>query len=178
MSRGKIIILSGDLGSGKTSLCLKLAERAKDQDLDLAGLVSPGIFQAGIKTGIDVINLRNMERRHLAVLRDQGQTDLKTKRWSFFPEIVDWGNQTLVKAVPCELLIIDELGPLEFNRGEGWIAGLEALDSENFQAALVVIRPSLLINAKQRWKDAQPLNISDSQFRTYSADKLFEDLRL
>ena len=112
----------------------------------------------------------------MAVIRGKEQTDLKTRRWSFYPEIVDWGNQVLKNAVPCELLIVDELGPLEFERGEGWIAGLSAVDSGEYQIALVVIRPSLLKKAKKRWKISRVLDLSDSQPVSLSGKALLEEL--
>lgn len=28
--------------------------------------------------------------------------------------VLDWGNQLLAQAVPCDILFVDEMGPLEF----------------------------------------------------------------
>ena len=89
MKPGEIIILTGKLQSGKTSFCLDLAQNAKDMGINLAGVLSPGVFHQDEKTGIDVLNLKNWERRRLAVLRGKEQTGLETRRWSFYPEIVD-----------------------------------------------------------------------------------------
>ena len=178
MSSGKIIILTGDIQSGKTSLCQELAQKAKEEGIQLAGLLSPGVFHEGKKSGIDVINLNNWEQRHLAVLKEKDQTGLETQRWSFYPEIVQWGNQALENAVPCDLLIVDELGPLEFNRGEGWISGLATVDSGSFQSALVVIRPSLLKMAGQRWKIFQVIDLNDPRNKTLSGEDLFSRLQI
>ncbi len=178
MSSGKIIILTGDIQSGKTSLCQELAQKAKEEGIQLAGLLSPGVFEEGKKTGIDVINLKNWEQRHLAVLKEKDQTELETRRWSFFPEIIQWGNQALINAVPCDLLVVDELGPLEFNRGEGWISGLAAVDSGSYQSALVVIRPSLLKMAGQRWEISQVIDLDDPLYRTLSGEDLFSRLQI
>ncbi|MGB2956268.1 MAG: nucleoside-triphosphatase [Anaerolineales bacterium] len=178
MSSGKIIILTGDIQSGKTSLCQELAQKAKEEGIQLAGLLSPGVFQEGKKIGIDVINLKNREQRHLAVLKEKDQTELETRRWSFYPEIIQWGNQALINAVPCDLLVVDELGQLEFNRGEGWISGLAAVDSGSYQSALVVIRPSLLKMAYQRWEISQVIDLDDPLYRTLSGEDLFSRLQI
>ena len=53
------------------------------------------------------------------------------------------------------MLIVDELGPLEFIEGRGWMNGLNALDSRNYRMAVATLRPSLLENAAQRWPGAQ-----------------------
>jgi len=49
------------------------------------------------------------------------------------------------------LLIVDELGPLEFIHAKGWLSGLVALDSFRYRLALVVIRPELMEAAQTRW---------------------------
>lgn len=178
MSSGKIIILTGNVQSGKTSLCLELAQKAKEEGIQLAGLLSPAVFHDGEKTGIDVINLNNWEQRSLAVRKEKDQTGVEPKCWAFFPEIVQWGNQVLINAVPCDLLIVDELGPLEFNLGEGWISGLAAVDSGSYQSSLVVIRPSLLKMAGQRWEISQVFDLDDPRYKTLSGEDLFSRLQI
>ena len=88
------------------------------------------------------------------------ETDLETKRWSFYPDVVSWGNKVLGKALPTEILIIDELGPLEFNRAQGWVKAFESIDSGEFQTALLVIRPSLVQQASRRWKITRVIDLS------------------
>jgi hypothetical protein len=76
-------------------------------------------------------------------------------------QALQWCNKALQNATPCDLLIIDELGPLEFDRGEGLLAGFEANDSRQFKASLTVVRTSLLERACDRWPDAEVLIIND-----------------
>jgi len=178
MSPGKIIILTGDIQSGKTSLCQELVQKAKEEGVQMAGLLSPAVFDKGKKVGIDVINLKNWERRHLAVWKEKDQTEVEPRHWLFYPEIVQWGNQALINAVPCELLVVDELGPIEFEQGEGWIAGLEAVDSGSYQSALVVIRPSLLKMAGQRWEISRVFNLEDPRYKTLSGKDIFSHLQI
>jgi nucleoside-triphosphatase len=176
MKPGEIIILTGKIQSGKTNFCLDLAQNAKDMGFNLAGVLSPGVFHQDEKTGIDVVNLKSWERRRLAVLRGRGQIGIETRHWSFYPGIVDWGNQVLKNAVPCDLLIIDELGPLEFEREEGWVAGVSAVDSGEYQAALVVIRPSLLKMASQRWKVSRVHDLDNIQNVSFSSEDILAGL--
>jgi len=144
MNEPQIIVITGDLESGKTSLCLDITRLAKESGIKVTGLVSPGVFEAGSKKAIDVQDILTGERRRLAVLREQVKTNLETKRWSFFSEAVSWGNNVLRAALPTELLIIDELGPLEFDRAQGWVNAIDAIDRGEFQITLLVIRPSLV----------------------------------
>ncbi len=180
MSSGKIIILTGEIQSGKTSLCKEVSLKAKEAGVQLSGLISPAVFTKGEKTGIDIINLKNGERRRLAVLRDGEQTGLETKRWSFLNETLQWGNQVLENVVPCDLLIVDELGPLEFDRGKGWVSGLKAVDSGEYQVALLVIRQSLIDKATSRWNQniSRIIDLSDPQSAQISGDTLFSSLEI
>ena len=57
----------------------------------------------------------------------------------------------LEKLPPGELLLIDELGPLEFRGEGGFIAGFAAIDARHYRLAVVVVRPELLDAARQRW---------------------------
>ena len=168
MSVREIIILTGDLSSGKTSLCLEIAKVAKEKGLDVAGMISPAVFTGSQKTAIDALDLRSWKRNRMAELHKGKKSDLETKRWSFDPSVVAWGNQVLADATPCDLLIIDELGPLEFERNEGWTEGFSALDEEKYKAAIVVVRPSLIDAAEERWLITRKINLdlSDQIYST------------
>jgi nucleoside-triphosphatase len=115
-------------------------------------LISPGVFVEGEKTAIDGLDLKSGERVRLAERTDGDQVGIATQHWTFLPDSVEWGNQVLKRSVPCDLLLIDELGPLEFKRGEGWMTGFEIVASDSYQSALLVIRPSLLEDAHSRWQ--------------------------
>jgi len=162
-NQGKITLISGESDSGKTRFCRQAAGALIELGWDVAGIVSPAVFNEGGKFAIDGLDLRSGERRRLADLTAAGSTlkGPKTKRWHFSMQALDWCNEVLQKATPCDLLIIDELGPLEFDRGEGLLAGFEANDSRQFKASLTVVRKSLLEKARDRWPDAEALIISD-----------------
>ncbi len=150
----QLIIVTGLRGAGKTSWCIKLASEAKDHGLNVQGLLSPGIFKDHQKIGIAVRNLVTGEEHQLAKLRDDRFAELATPRWTFDLDIMFWANQVLEKVSGSDLLIIDELGPLEFLQGEGLTSGLALIDSGEFRVACVVVRSSLLPKAIQRWPNA------------------------
>lgn len=54
-----------------------------------------------------------------------------------------------------DLLVIDELGPLEFCRREGLSESFAAIGRGRFRLAVVVIRPELITAALARWPGAQ-----------------------
>ncbi len=150
----QLILVTGLSGAGKTTWCSRLAKLAAEQGLEISGILSPGIFKGNQKIGIGVRDLYTGEERQLAKLRDTEDAELSTPRWTFDPEVLDWANTQLECSPRTDLLIIDELGPLEFLRNEGLTSGLVRIDGCDYQVACVVIRSSLLQKALQRWPSA------------------------
>jgi len=158
-----ITLLTGEIQTGKTSLCLEVLEHARQEGVRLGGLISPGVFSAGEKVAIDVLDLSSGERRRLAERLVENSPQISTKRWAFLPETISWGNKILSGAVPCDLLMIDELGPLEFHREQGWVEGFRTIESGDYRAALLVIRPSLLDEAVLRWNVRRVIDLDDPE---------------
>lgn len=155
-SNGMIFILSGEIGSGKTSLLLNLIDDLKPEELHIEGLISPPVFTNNEKTGIDLVDLHNGLVKRLAELNTQPLNyELATTRWRFNAEVVAWGNQVIEKALPCQVFIVDELGPLEFERGRGFVSALRAINTRDFNVAVVVVRNLLTATAVMHWPDAE-----------------------
>ena len=138
-----IAILTGPFGSGKTTTCRQLADLAQQHGLDRAGIVCPARFDGERKVGIDLLNLRTGECRPLAEADNQPAT-LRTTRYRFNAGVMAWGAASLDAACPCDVLIVDEIGPLELERGQGWVNALKVLREGQFDVAVVVVRPSLV----------------------------------
>jgi ABC-type cobalamin/Fe3+-siderophores transport system ATPase subunit/nucleoside-triphosphatase THEP1 len=150
----QLILVTGLSGAGKTTWCSRLVELAQRRGLKVEGVLSPAVFEDGRKTGIDMVNLQNGERRRLAKLREGGPVELATTQWQFDPAVMAWGDRILRESSNSDLLIIDELGPLEFLRHQGLMEGLRLIDEQRYRVACVVVRSSLLPTALQRWPHA------------------------
>lgn len=155
-------LLTGPIGAGKTTFCRRLAQTARSQGWDAAGLLSPARMEAGRKIGILAEDLRSGEQLTLACIHSSPQAGLHLGSWHFDERVLDWGNQVIAKSSPCDLLIVDELGPLEFNRQIGLTAALEVISRGCYKIGCVVVRPSLLAEAHARWPWARPLDISEA----------------
>lgn len=137
-------LVSGTIGAGKTALCRALAGQARAAGWDVAGLLSPGVFDAGQKTAIQVEDLRTGEHRLLASIEPRPGFDLPFGQWHFDRAALAWGNHVLEHSLPCDLLVVDELGPLELLHGQGFTAAQAALAGGRYRMGIAVVRPALV----------------------------------
>jgi len=159
------LVLSGAIGIGKTTVCGALAQLARAHGMDVAGILSPARRERG--SGIDVLDLRGGQRMALAEPIAPGETAAPgvagptTRSWHFHRSGLDWGSDVLAASAGCDLLIIDELGPLELQRAEGWRGWASLLDARQYGQALLVVRPQLVPVLGQRMA-VQIAGVSDA----------------
>lgn len=154
-------IITGWRGSGKTTFCQEMLLAARMVGLDSAGLLSPAGFKDDIKDSIWAEEIRSGEKRLLATDHPQTEADLVFGDWYFNRKTLEWGNMVMKSSVPCDLLVIDELGPLEFNLSLGWVSAVDAIKTAKFRLALVVIRPELLAIAGKIIQPTRIIHFSD-----------------
>jgi nucleoside-triphosphatase THEP1 len=139
----EIVLVTGESGVGKTTYCTQIIAYARKLGLSVAGLLTlPRSCKEG-KIALDVEDIRTGQRRPLAegVGSAEGPA---TGKWQFHHEGLGWGAEILRRATPCDVLLIDELGPLELTRDLGWTAALDVLRAGKYRMAAVVVRPALL----------------------------------
>ena len=146
-----LVLLTGPRGAGKTRWCERCAHASRAAGFIVAGVVSPAVFEAGSKTAIDLLDLDSGERRRLAERSMPGVPGTAGLGWRLDGETLAWGNAILERTGPCDLLVIDELGPLEFRDEGGLSTAFAAVEARRYRRAVVVVRPELLDGARARW---------------------------
>jgi len=113
-------MLTGQRGVGKTTFCHALTSHALLEGWQVSGIITPVIFAGNEKVGILAESLETGEARPLASLDRTALFDLPVGKWYFDRSVIAWGNQVIRDSIPCDLLIIDEFGPMELIRHKGW----------------------------------------------------------
>jgi len=174
--KGNLWIISGEIGAGKTVLCTSLIKTFEDLGWQISGLRSPAIMEAGKKIGIAVENLSTKEMRRLAV-HDYKPDSLEVDsiHWTFDPQVLAWGNQVFAQAVPTELLVVDEIGPLELIRGEGWTNAIKAIETKKYNLAILIMRPKLLEKALSLWPWGETIQVKNVDQVQEISERLMEE---
>jgi len=177
-THGEIWIITGPRGVGKTRFCSHLAEFAKKSGREVKGIMCPPLFEKNVKTGFFVHDFASGESLLLAKIKKSDKIGTVTDHWSFDPKAMSWSNDILSGIEDCDLVILDELGPLEFKFGQGWQSGLRLIDKKKYALAIVVIRPDLLEDALMRWPDAKTIEIPPNLDEQSESDLLLKILSI
>lgn len=156
----KIYIITGKIGAGKTYWLQSFLDDLDNKGIAYAGLLCPGVFANKEKVGIDAVLLPQKEVLHLAVRKSENSGGF-SKRWNFDDAVLEKINQHFGQIAKTEYLFVDELGPLELERGEGLTNAVEILKSGNFEKAYVVVRPHLVETAKKMFAKNSVVEVID-----------------
>jgi len=115
------VLLTGQRQVGKTTVCKQVAELARGLGWDPAGLLSPALLdEDGLPVAYHALMVSDGEQRLLA----RADGDLggpRIGRYSFDANVLSWVIGELRRAISqgCDLLIVDEIGPLELEQEKG-----------------------------------------------------------
>jgi nucleoside-triphosphatase THEP1 len=159
-ARRQLFIISGERNVGKSFFCAEIVKAAKRAGFDVAGILSPAVDDGGERRRIDVQDVRSGARKALAYAEAFSGEGPVTEHWHFDDRALSWGNEILGKATPCDVLVVDEIGPLEFRLDKGWKAGITLLDGEDYWLGFVVIRAELVEEIMKRWTMGRAITLT------------------
>lgn len=148
-----LILLSGLQSAGKTTACWKALPGLRAAGVKLAGFLSlPLLDETGRKTGIEMVDLTTGTHRTFArvVTSDEAAT---IGVYHLLEGAVEWAAAVWESALlaGADWLVIDEIGPLELHRGEGFVFALAALtDPARVPNAIVLARAALADEVVER----------------------------
>ncbi len=144
-----VVAITGDPGTGKTTVCLKVVNilRRDYPDLKICGFITREIRESGRRTGFEMIDLLDDERDILAHVHYR--SPVKVGKYSVNVHGVDRMSE-LVEAhlESSDVVVVDEIGPME-------------LMSKKFRKLIVKVMKldSALISVHKRSRDPLLLEI-------------------
>ncbi|MCK3682975.1 nucleoside-triphosphatase [Maribellus sp. YY47] len=140
-STAKIIIITGAVGSGKTSCLKELLGALQKKNIPVTGFYSERLIENGETTGYDLVNVSTKEK--VEFLRTAKEPSSKgVGKYAINTSAFEWG-EILLQGADHQLVVLDEIGKLE-NRGEGWSGSLEELIRKRNNHLILSFRKDLL----------------------------------
>jgi nucleoside-triphosphatase len=143
------ILLTGRPGSGKTTMCSRVLEIARERGLACCGVITHQSGRGKEAASLIVEDLSTRETRILAKKRrdlDGGEGVISCS-FIFDRGSIEFGKKALERG--GDLLVIDEVGNLEIN-GEGFTNAIDAFSSK--ENSILAVRSELSEIISQRLK--------------------------
>ncbi len=144
----QVFLVVGSKDAGKTAYLLQLSRRARESGLQVGGILSLARLRRGKKDRYFLYDLRTGRQRLLAWRNFDPDSPVRIGSYAFDPTALNLGKQILRNCLDCDVILLDEYGPLE-HRGGGFRSALEFL-LDHFSGFLgISVRPALLNPLKE-----------------------------
>ncbi len=165
---GRLLVLTGPPGSGKTRRCLAVTAAARAVGLTVSGLLAT-TRREQVTAQRWLHDIRSGEQRLLGTENPATAVAAGEPRWLLRDDCLEWGDETLAAASPTDLLIIDEMGPIELVHHRGWLVGARQALAGPYRLALVVVRLRLLTRFQGLFPSLQAEVVDVSDIETLRA---------
>ncbi len=147
-----MIILTGPVHSGKTSLLKRLAREMEEQGIQIQGFLSESVWDKEQAVGYDLYNLQ--KKKSSPFIRKEGEVGWeKVGAYMFLPSGLTEAKRIISSHSPSKWLFVDEIGPLELSEKGLWPALKHTL-AFPLQRILCVVRSQILENFLARIKQS------------------------
>jgi nucleoside-triphosphatase THEP1 len=151
----RLVVLTGEPGSGKSTLCRQVVRVGREAALEVRGFVTTDDqADGGARRWLE--DLRGGGRVLLGRTATQVEAAAGAPRWRLRDAALEWCNAVLEQACPADLLVIDEVGPLELVYERGALPGVRHALAGRYEIAIVVVRPWLVPRFVDLFADSSP----------------------
>ena len=160
----KLIIVTGQVGSGKTTCIVKLIELFKANTIEINGIYSQRIMEDNNTIGYDVVDIRTNNRYPFLRVSNNAD-DFRIGKYRIIQEGLKSGIKSLEipENITNAIIIIDEVGLLELEN-KGWAESLEEILNNSDITVIMTIRDIFVDRVIQKWgiEGHTIFNISES----------------
>ncbi len=155
----RVFLLTGAPGVGKTTVLQKTVELVRAQGVEVGGMVSLEARRNGVRVGFEIIDLQDGSRGWLAHVNGIGPS--VGKYHVKLPDLENVGVKAINNAESCQVVAIDEIGPMELYSKPFKQAVMRVLESKKVVLAVVhaKAKDTIVTQVKQR-VDAEIFNVT------------------
>jgi nucleoside-triphosphatase len=157
----RVILLSGNPGVGKTTVLMKTVNSLKARGIRVGGMISREVREDGARVGFEIIDLTSSRRGWLAHINQKNGPQVGRYRVNI-EDLNAIGARAVYDSVEnCEVIAIDEIGPMELFSEEFKDAAWKALDSGKLVIAVVHWKATdRLIKETKHREDAEIITVT------------------
>ncbi len=146
-----IVIITGEVQQGKTTFAENIVNNLKKKDYKIAGFLSVAIHEKGERVGFNLFDIGTS--RQIELCKSTGnERSVKIGRYFFNPKGLEKGFEILKSdnLSGKQLVVIDEIGPLELN-DQGWCNAIEEICWTNSVPQLWIVRSGIVDKVIKKW---------------------------
>lgn len=167
--KSNVILITGEIGSGKTLLITQIAAHLRENGIKTGGIIAPAIYENDVKTGYSLVDLSSDKQIRLSQT-DEVEGMARVGRYFFISGAVELGRKALSveNNRDSEIVLIDEIGAWEL-QGQGWATSLNELIIQCKMPIILTVRTSFLEMVIDSWMFKDPLVIAAGEISTEDA---------
>jgi nucleoside-triphosphatase len=154
--------VTGSPGVGKTTLLLRVVEALKVRGCTIGGMISREVRLYGTRVGFEILDLADSDKHGWLAHVNQKTGPQVGKYRVNLEDLNNVGVEAVLKAVrECDVVAIDEIGPMELFSEKFKRAVLEAVESGKLVIAVVHWKArDKLIEAVKKREDAEIFTVT------------------
>jgi nucleoside-triphosphatase THEP1 len=171
--KSNVVIITGEIGSGKTSMISGISARLKESGILAGGIIAPAVFEGDQKTGYKIIDISNSVEMQLSQTSEMDGM-ARVGKYFFNSGAITFGREALSveRNQDSQIVLIDEVGAWEL-QGQGWAGSLNELIINCNMPLIITVRKSFLDLVIENWMLQNPLVIEAEDNTT---DKAFNEM--
>ncbi|MDD1727451.1 MAG: nucleotide kinase [Methanospirillum sp.] len=146
-----VYIISGEQAEGKTTFLMEMLDRLRTEEVRMRGIVAPGYFKDGARSGFSVVDLgTGISEELCSTTPDVGSE--QHARFFFRPEGLSFGNRAILDFNPetTDILVIDEVGRFDV-QGAVWGGSIDILMKQPHPPMVWTVRREFVGMVTTRW---------------------------
>ena len=132
----RILLLTGPPGVGKTTVLIKTIDALKTKGVRVGGMISREAREGNARVGFEIVDFARGKNGWLANVNQNGGPKVG-KYYVNLQNLENIGAQAIIDALECNVVAIDEVGPMELYSQKFKQAVALSLQSKKIMLAVV-----------------------------------------
>jgi nucleoside-triphosphatase len=157
----RVLLLTGNPGVGKTTVLMTTVNALKEKGYSVGGIISREIRESGTRVGFEILDLHSSKRGWLAHVNQKSGPQVGKYRVNI-EDLNAIGAQAILDAVEnCDVIAIDEIGPMELFSEKFKEAVRKALESRRLVIAIIHWKArDVLISEARKREDVEIITVT------------------